>query len=383
LGPIIEPEGSCGFTHFYPVRGKIRAVTDNSSSRIPIVVISDGKPGHENQSLGIAEHIPGSDILLIRHNLELGLKESIFRAKLRMLPVTGNNAPNLLKTALSEEEINSFVNFKPAAIIAAGTLSAGLCHIAGKLTGAKTCICMVPSLLPLSIYDLAVVPAHDNPPDAPNILVTLAAPNRVSDEMLSDEADRWWDELPQGEKIISWVIGGPSASAEFDQKHVLGGLLETLMWARYNNRQVWLSTARRTPESLEETIDNIREGYPSLKWHLLWHRDKRNPLYAMFYRSEVAIVTSDSVSMIAEAASAGVGPIVYRASQSTGTGSKPSKQERMVEGLMREGYGMRVGSPDELTGILEARKDENARFNKLDDTAKAAERLSELIRKNK
>jgi mitochondrial fission protein ELM1 len=350
---------------------------DVDTARIPIAVTSDGKPGHENQSLGIAEHIPAADVLLFRHNLGESLSEAIFRMRVRFGRLNKAVARGLLEEVFSGDDLDRLVKHQPRAVIAAGTLSAAPCILAGALTGAKTCICMKPSFLPLSMFDLAVVPAHDNPPDDPRILKTLAAPNRVSPERLSDEADRWWDELPPGEKVISWVIGGPSASATFDELHVLGGLLETLVWARNNGWQVWLSTARRTPESLENGIAEIARGYPALTWMLLWHRDRRNPLYAMFFRSRLAIVTSDSVSMIAEAASAGKGPLVFQASGTPG--SSRTKQDRMVDGLIDAGYGSRASTPEALIDLLDNAIKSDIQFPILDDTRKAAERLLQVI----
>ncbi len=354
-------------------------VSGNITDKVPIAVISDGKPGHENQSLGIAEYIPNSDIRLFRHNLKEDFNEFWLRFLVRNFGIVRNNSAKYLQYAFDESEINRLREHRPKAVISSGTLSAALNILAGKFTGARTCVCMKPSLLPLSMFDLAIIPEHDNPPDAPNIVRTISAPNRVSDSMLGEEAEKWWDELPPGDKVISWIIGGPSASARFDGNHVLGGLLETLVWAKFNGWQVWLSTARRTPESLEEAIEKIRSGYPSLTWSLLWHRDRRNPLYAMFCRSRLAIVTSDSVSMVAEAASAGCGPIVYQASESKNDNGSKSKQDRMVDRLLRGGYGSRIQTPSQINDELERILKGEVEFPCLDDTSKAAERLMELI----
>jgi mitochondrial fission protein ELM1 len=362
-----------------PQRGTIPHVAGQHTDEIPIAVISDGKPGHENQSLGLAEHIPGNKTILLRHSLKEGIGEAWLRFIVRNFAGVRANPGKYLKQAFSDAEIKRLIEHSPKAVISAGSLSAAPCLLAGKLTGAKTCVCMRPSLLPLSFFDLAVLPEHDNPPDAPNIVRTLAAPNRVSDERLNEEADKWWDELPPGERVISWIIGGPSASARFDENHVLGGLLETLVWARYGGWQVWLSTARRTPVSLEESIKKVANGYPALTWKLLWHDDHRNPLYAMFLRSRIAVVTSDSVSMIAEAASAGCGPIVYRASNEISGGKHRSKQDMMVTNLIEAGYGTRIEKPEDISGTLEQIIGKGTEFPKLQDTDRAAERLLKLI----
>jgi hypothetical protein len=237
---------------------------------------------------------------------------------------------------------------------------------------------MKPSMIPLSCFDLAVVPAHDNPPSAPNVARTLAAPNRVSPARLAAEFERWSAELPEMNRpVLAWIIGGPSSSARFHEGHVLSGLAATLKWASERGWGVWLSTARRTPESVEAKIADSAGKHGAPEWFLLWHRDQRNPLYAMFHRCELAIVTSDSVSMIAEAASAGKGPIVYQASDETGL--RKTKQDRMVEGMLEAGYGDRAATAEALVETLQRTADENRVFPALDDTTKAAQRLLEIL----
>jgi hypothetical protein len=352
---------------------------ESKTKKLPVAVISDGKPGHENQSLGIAERLPAADIFVLRHHLKESFTEAILR--LRFLFSDGGRSGRiaLLKRIFSETEIMHLLEHHPLAIIAAGTLSAGPCLVAGKLTGARTCICMKPSLIPISRFDLAIIPSHDDPPNSPNVVKTLAAPNRVSPEHLLAEAEQWKTELPfSRDPIVSWIIGGPSSSAPFSPEHVLDGLTATLQWAQENHWQVWLSTARRTPESLEKKISELAQNHPALAWTLLWHRDRRNPLYAMFAVSNVAVVTSDSVSMIAEAASAGRGPVVYQASPQTQ--KRKTKHDRMVSSLVSGGFCARAAIPIDLIRELRAVDSGSRTFPILNDTDRAADRLLELLR---
>lgn len=364
------------------LRGTIPSVaSENKSGKIPVVIISDGKPGHENQSLGIAEQLPNADILLLRHTLKESLFEALLRLQIRFSIGTKSNPEKFLSRIFKAEEIQRIKQHKPKAIISAGTLSAAPCIAVGYLTGAVSCVCMKPSFLPLDMFDLAVVPAHDNPPDKPNIFVTLAAPNRVTPELLESESQNWSNEFPPDERnVISWIVGGPSSSVKFEGNHVLKGIESTLAWASDNGWSVWLSTARRTPIELENEIENLGEKYKSLTWTLLWHRDNRNPLYGMFHRSKIAIVTSDSVSMIAEAASAGKGPIVFQSSDHSK--SSGSKHDRMVDGLIEAGYGLRVESPDEISSTLDNILSDDVEFPMLEDTRKAAERLLAIFEIN-
>lgn len=353
-------------------------MAESGEKKLPVAVISDGKPGHENQSLGIAERLPNSDVIILKHKLKESPQELLIRIQTIWSPRSRLNTIRLLRRIFPEDDIIRLVDHKPKAIISAGTLSAAPCLLAGRLTGAPTCVCMMPSLVPLSKFGLAVIPVHDNPPNAANVLRTIAAPNRVCSKLLDSEWSLWMDEFPKNEKpAISWVIGGPSSSANFNEDHVLHALNWSVDWADRAEWQIWLSTSRRTPETLEEKIAALKDKHQSLSWALLWHRDQRNPLYAMFAKSKIAVVTSDSVSMISEAASAGVGPIVYNAA---GDGESRTKQDIMVNRLLEAGYGIRAKSADQLVLILRDIAKENKTFPILDDTGRAAERLMTLIR---
>jgi hypothetical protein len=81
--------------------------------------------------------------------------------------------------------------------------------------------------------------------------------------------------------------------------------------------------------------------------------------------------------MIAESATAGKGPLVFRASKTCGC--NVTKQDRMVEGLFKAGYGSLAGDPESLNGILIKMLSGESNFPVLDDTQRAAGKLLELI----
>ena len=87
--------------------------------------------------------------------------------------------------------------------------------------------------------------------------------------------------------------------------------------------------------------------------------------------------------MIAEAASAGKGPVVYSAADDESGTGKQTKQDRMVGTLIDEDFCTRAGSPDELTSHLARLLKRGApEFKILNDTKLAAERIVELVKGN-
>ena len=102
--------------------------------------VSDGKPGHERQTLGLSNALTSihkkKEIKL--HKLNGGLFKSLRRIYLEKIIVEG----------------------RPNFIIGAGHKTHFVLLILGKLFGAKT-ICIMKPTLPISLFDLCIIPKHD------------------------------------------------------------------------------------------------------------------------------------------------------------------------------------------------------------------------------
>jgi len=72
----------------------------NSPDNIHVLIISDDKPGHQNQSLGIVEKLPGAKALLFKHGLKEGLREGLLRWGVGR--TRGNIKPEIAKRKLKE-----------------------------------------------------------------------------------------------------------------------------------------------------------------------------------------------------------------------------------------------------------------------------------------
>jgi hypothetical protein len=83
--------------------------------------------------------------------------------------------------------------------------------------------------------------------------------------------------------------------------------------------------------------------------------------------------------MIAEAASAGCGPIVYQAADAKIENGHRTKQDRMVDNMLEKGYGSRIDDPSKIAGELEVLLKGEREYPRLMDSEIAAERLMEII----
>lgn len=239
-----------------------------------LLILSDGKPGHRNQSLGLAEAllrlIPG-DIDLIEIS-----SRNPFRASVEAL----RQARSLTR---------------PHLIIAAGHATHAALLVLGKKLDAPTVVLMKPSL-PCALFDLCLIPQHDlhRPEQPPYIIPTIGALNRIQAGT-----------SPSKRGLI--MIGGTSKEFTWDGDSIARAVSEIIA----NSPRDWhLTDSRRTPPGF---LDSIRSLPITI------HPHQETPpdwLPAQLADVDQAWVTQDSVSMIFEAlsssASVGILPLPLR-----------------------------------------------------------------------
>lgn len=230
-----------------------------------IIVISDGKPGHENQSLGLAEALQRQSAHA--HDIH----------KVAALPWW-----RLLVWLLRECVRRTA---KADLVIAAGHRTHLSLLAWGWLCQAKTVVLMKPSL-PQRWFDLCLIPAHDRPRPAATVMVTKGALNRVQ---------------ASGKQAQTglFLIGGPSKHVQWDTARVLEQVEQVLK--RYPDIAWTLTTSRRTPDAF--LTDIMAKQWPVNV--IPAAETDRDWLPRQLGRSEHCWVTSDSISMIYEALTAG------------------------------------------------------------------------------
>jgi uncharacterized protein len=228
-------------------------------------LLGDGKPGHENQSLGLAEAIARlvpSEI----HRISLATQRGMLRR---------------VQAAVKAGELLPKADF----IIGAGHAThLALFYLARKF-GCQSIVLMRPSL-PMSLFNLCIVPAHDfkKPPSGKNLVLTQGALNRVSPP----------DAAVRRGKVV--LLGGPSRTHGWDGNALTAQLAELTQTGPF-----LLTDSRRTPSDFMVELAKHLPGveiYPHQQTAPDW-------LPQTLAAAEEIWVTEDSVSMIYEALSSG------------------------------------------------------------------------------
>jgi len=232
-----------------------------------IWVISDDKVGHVNQSLGLAQALQAQ-----RPGWSLEQFPALSKGSALKALLTGRIP------FIAEDKTPQFV------IGAGGATHLTLLAVA-RATGARSVVLSGPAL-PFSCFDFCILPQHDNPGSAKNLLTTRGALNRMHSAPVR----------PDTGMIL---VGGPAGHCGWDQ----AALLDQVKTITGDTSIRWLlTTSRRTPSGTEDALralqaDNLQvTPFDDTDSH--WLRQN-------LPGSEFCWVTADSVSMVYDALTAG------------------------------------------------------------------------------
>ncbi len=264
----------------------------------PLIIwrLTDGKPGHEKQTLGLAHALlskrPGECFDLVapvRSTALLHWLQGRFPA--------GNGLP------------------APDLLLAAGHATHFAVLAARRAHGGKAILLMKPSL-PLALFDLCVIPEHDNPPQRDNVVPIRGVLNDVRTAATAS---------PDHGLIL---IGGVSAHFGWDDAAVATAVVAI---ARSTPQIAWqLTTSRRTPATF---LDALPHPLPTNLELIPHHETGPGWLEAALAEAGQVWVTEDSVSMLYESLTAGAGVGLLRLPQ-----PRDSRVRRGVEKLVADGW---------------------------------------------
>ena len=282
-----------------------------------IWLLTDGKPGHANQTEGLAKALSNyRQIKIIRSPLLTSSKA----IKMWFLKWCGENpeqkSPDLIIGTGHQTHL-SLLAYK-------------------KCYGGKAVVMMSPSL-PNSLFDLCFIPRHDNPRKKDNVIETLGAINRVVPDMSSHI-----------ENTGLILLGGPSKHYQWNSKKIIKQIQEILN-GKPNSYWV-IAGSRRTPPA---TYDEVKANFPELTV-VLPNNVSTDWLPQKMLESEQIWGTADSISMIYEALTSGAETGILELDY-----DKPSRITREMDRLLSEGIAISLETSEQAssaTFIYEANR---------------------------
>lgn len=231
---------------------------------------SDGKAGHDNQSLGLVDALQRRTRI---HSYDI--------------PVRPGGGLDWMLGRFP----NGGLLPDPWLIVGAGHATHLPMLAARRARGGRATVLMRPDL-PRSLFDLCVIPEHDRPRPAANIVVTKGSLNRMQ-AAGGHVRDRGL-----------MMVGGPSRHYRWDHGRVVEQIAGVI---RFSPVRHWvLTTSRRTPPGFAERVRQMIFNHNRRLSIVSWRDSSDHWLGTQLRRCCCTWVTEDSVSMIYEALTAGI-----------------------------------------------------------------------------
>lgn len=260
------------------------------SSALNVLFITDGKPGHKNQLLGLEQSLK-LQTEVQSHWLSVDeLTVSWWDVVCRRVPYLAKQAPDL--------------------VVGAGSATHKLILAIKRKYHCFSVVLMKPSVVPLTWFDAAIIPKHDNPAERDQVLATVGVLNTI----------RPVDRLMPTQRGL-FLVGGESKHYHWDNESVLEQIQQVIE-TNPSIKQWIMTDSRRTPDVFRCLIDRLPKDrvsfYHSESTPVGWVQQQLETVDQVW-------VTPDSVSMVYEAITSGVPTGVVEL--------QPQKTGRIVLGI--------------------------------------------------
>lgn len=263
---------------------------DELLQQMKVWILSDGKMGHVNQSLGVAESLNIQPEIIQLQQKKYG--KILGR-------ISGDWAVK-----------NKLEGPWPDMVIATGTLP-GL--VSGWIKEQHPETITIQMMTPPGkyyLYDLIAAPLHDGTAHRKNIIHTIGSPNLITPERLEKAKGTWQKQFKKMTNPLAVLVGGSNKFFTFTQADAEAFAMETVAFAKENGfKSLLVTTSRRTGEAQTATLQKAFEssGLPLY----FWSGEGDNPYLAYLAFADAVAVTADSIGMISESCSAGLPVTVY------------------------------------------------------------------------
>ncbi|MFC1467976.1 ELM1/GtrOC1 family putative glycosyltransferase [Verrucomicrobiota bacterium] len=281
------------------------------------LIISDGKPGHFNQSIALCKN--------------LGINYEIIEVAYRSKAAKTLSYPLDCLGIYTEQVFSRATDLKPQSsnfklLISTGSSTYYANKLLAKKLGVPNIAIMLPKGYRLNFAHI-FCPAYDHPPKNESITELPLNLCAADESFFAEKSSEFAGKHTQKKQAVGIIIGGPNAISELDPaklKTQLEQIFELTAGCEH-----WVTTSRRTPDEIEALIDAMPFDYK-----LINSREPYNPIPAFIQKCDRLFVTSDSASMISECASFGTAKVEVLMNRQL---KSPNKFEELICGLQKQG----------------------------------------------
>ena len=279
-------------------------MTDMHKPQKTVWVLSDGVPGHFNQSKGVLfalQHLFELNV----HWVELKLQHRFLRRPLSWL--LNSKIPDLNKLHYFYQG-DALPEQSPDIVVGAGGNTAYAVVWISRALHAKNIFCGSLRHLNAELFDAILVLE----PDLPKPFISLdVSPMPIDQQVLARQAEQWCNEHAQVDRPLwTMLIGGEGAGAVYQETDWTLLAEQMNLLAQQHGIRWLVSTSRRTGEQAEQRLKQLVKSdvIADAVW---WSESPRQVLHAFLGLSERVYCGADSMSMMMESISAMRPLVVY------------------------------------------------------------------------
>ena len=293
-----------------------------------VLILTDGKAGHENQSKAFARAL-GCEFDLV----EIHFRSKLAKALSYLLDWLGVLNTNL--TDLTDSKKRDYV-----AVIGTGSGTFYAAKAVAKKLGVKCGVVLYPRGYDVKSFDCVLAPAFDRPKAAANVIeipANLVANDEAFYSKGIEDFKAHYGKCSNGGMLEcsnaeAVIIGGPNKCSTMTpdwMKAQLDAIFNSKPQTSNLKPEFWVTTSRRTPPNVEAVVDSYPWNYK-----LLYSKDHFNPIPAFVKLAKKLYVTAESTGMLSEACTFGSAEVVALDNLNPG----PHKFRRFVDDLRKGGY---------------------------------------------
>ncbi len=319
-----------------------------------VLILSDGKAGHLNQSLAVSEAIQearrhqGIAPELTRFKvIEIHFKNNFLAKAFQIFCILTQGRlpfkPWLLKTLLARNCYTEIMKTYADAVISCGSSLLGINLLVRHENQAKSLVVMKPSFSPRR-FDVVIAPRHDKMKPEKNIFITDRSLSLITDDYLETEAEKLLDELRLGphNKKIGFLVGGDTAAINFSKPLFEKALEGLKRYSRESDSVVLATSSRRTPAWADELLKRNFKGDTRCPLLVIANEaNRKGVMGGILGLSDIVIVSGESISMVSEAVSSGKPVVVFMPWEK---GKIKPKYQAFLDRMAKEGLIVTAGS---------------------------------------
>ena len=320
-----------------------------------VLILTDGKAGHENQSRAFARALGCEPVLL-----PVQFKSPLAKALSYLLDLFGIltikvfkdfKASNALKAPTDLKDPTDLNHLKDLndpkdlndlkAVIGTGSGTFYAAKTIARRLGVPCGVVLYPRGYRLAGFDCILAPSFDRPDSVPNV-IPIPANLVANDDAFYEAGVKAFREryTPSDRPAVAVIVGGPNKCATLSADWMRAQLEQ--IFAKYkpdqspnhtipqsHKHEIWVTTSRRTPPDVEAVVDSFPFDYK-----LLYSKDHFNPIPAFVSLARVLYVTAESTGMLSEACTFGTAEVHALDNLKSG----PHKFRRFIDDLKSAGH---------------------------------------------